>query len=220
MDPEAKRARLTVAFPKGKLLDETLPLFEKAGLYHPALADPGRRLLFENDAGDRFLVVRAADVPAYVEHGGADLGVAGLDVLSEYPDELYQPVDLGVGYCRMCVAKPKGTDLDARPGTRLKVATKYPRVAGTHFAARGITVEIIKLYGSMELAPLVGMADCIVDLVSTGRTLKENGLEEVETIWESTARLVVNRVSMKMKHARIAPLIGTLAGLAVNRKAG
>ena len=218
MNADAQPARLTVAFPKGKLLDETLPLFEKAGLHHPALADPGRRLIFENDAGDRFLVVRAADVPAYVEHGGADLGVAGLDVLYEHPDEMYQPVDLGVGYCRMCVAKPKGTDLDGRPGTRLKVATKYPRVAGTHFAARGVTVEIIKLYGSMELAPLVGMADCIVDLVSTGRTLKENGLEEVETIWESTARLVVNRVSMKMKHARIAPLIGTLAGLAVERK--
>jgi len=211
-------ARLTVAFPKGKLLDETLPLFEQVGLYHPGLADPGRRLLFENPQGDRFLVVRAADVPPYVEHGGADLGVAGLDVLNEYPDELYQPVDLGVGYCRMCVARPKGADLDARPGTRLRVATKYPRVAGTHFAARGVTVEIIKLYGSMELAPLVGMADCIVDLVSTGRTLKENGLEEVETIWESTARLVVNRVSMKTKHGRIAPVIEGLQRLAAERE--
>jgi len=211
-------ARLTVAFPKGKLLDETLPLFEQVGLYHPGLADPGRRLLFENPQGDRFLVVRAADVPPYVEHGGADLGVAGLDVLNEYPDELYQPVDLGVGYCRMCVARPKGADLDARPGTRLRVATKYPRVAGTHFAARGVTVEIIKLYGSMELAPLVGMADCIVDLVSTGATLRENGLEEVETIWASTARLVVNRVSMKMKHGRIGPLIEGLAKLAAEAK--
>jgi ATP phosphoribosyltransferase len=218
MPPQDPGTRLTAAFPKGKLLDETLPLFEKAGLYHPGLADPGRRLLFENDEGDRFLVVRAADVPPYVEHGGADLGVAGLDVLAEYPDDLYQPVDLGVGYCRMCVARPQGKDLDARPGTRLRVATKYPRVAGTHFAARGVTVEIIKLYGSMELAPLVGLADCIVDLVSTGRTLKENGLTEVETIWESTARLVVNRVSMKLKHARIAPLIDALARVAAERK--
>jgi len=216
--PSGAINRLTVAFPKGKLLDETLPLFEKVGLYHPGLAAVDRRLLFENESGDRFLVVRAADVPAYVEYGGADLGVVGLDVLSEHPDDLYQPVDLRVGYCRMCVAKPRGADLEHRPGTRLRVATKYPKAAESHFAARGQTVEIIKLYGSMELAPLVGMADCIVDLVSTGRTLKENGLEEVETIWESTARLVVNRVSMKTKHGRIAPVIDGLARLAAERR--
>ncbi len=204
---------LTVALPKGKLLDETLPLFEKVGLYHADITGPGRKLLFENDAGDRFLVVRAADVPAYVEHGGADLGVVGVDVLAEYPDDLYQPVDLGLGYCRMCVAAPKGHDIFKQAGTRLKVATKYPLAAEKHFLAKGVNVEIIKLYGSMELAPLVGMADCIVDLVSTGQTLKENGLVEVETLWESTARLVVNRVSMKTKHGRIAPLIEGLAKL-------
>jgi len=201
---------ITIALSKGKLLEETLPLFRAVGLYHEGLDDPGRRLLFENPDGDRFLVVRAADVPAYVEHGGADLGVAGRDVLAEYPDALYEPVDLGVGYCRMAVATRQGFSLDDRPGTRLRVATKYPAVAEAHFLSKGVTVEIIKLYGSMELAPLVGMADCIVDLVSTGRTLKENGLVELETIWESTARLVVNRASMKVKHARLAPLLEAL----------
>ncbi|MDH5527260.1 MAG: ATP phosphoribosyltransferase [Nitrospirota bacterium] len=201
---------ITVALAKGKLLDDTLPLFVAAGLDPRGLDDPGRKLLFESPNGDRFLVVRAADVPVYVEHGGADMGVAGLDVLAEYPDELYQPVDMRVGYCRMSVAAQKGVGLDDRPGTRVRVATKYPRVAEAHFLSKGLAVDIIKLYGSMELAPLVGMADCIVDLVSTGRTLKENGLVEVETIWESTARLVVNRASMKLKHARLAPLLAAL----------
>ncbi|MBI5137851.1 MAG: ATP phosphoribosyltransferase [Nitrospirae bacterium] len=210
---------LTVAFAKGKLLDDTLPLFQAIGLYHPDLANPGRKLLFENAQGDRFLVVRATDVPAYVDYGGADLGVAGLDVLMEYPDDLYQPVDLGIGYCRMCVAAPAGHGLDDRPGTRLRVATKYPRTAEEHFLAKGMGVEIIKLYGSMELAPLVGMADCIVDLVSTGQTLRENGLVELETIWESTARVVVNRASMKIKHGRLAPLLEGLREAAAGLKA-
>lgn len=210
---------ITVALAKGKLLDETLPLFKEAGLYHPDLTNPGRKLLFENDQGDRFLVVRATDVPAYVEHGGADIGVAGMDILAEQEDELYLPVDLGVGYCRMCVAAQAGKDLDDRPGTRLRVATKYPKAAEAHFLSKGISIEIIKLYGSMELAPLVGMADCIVDLVSTGRTLKENGLVEVETIWDSTARVVVNRVSMKVKHSRLGPILERLAQVAAERKA-
>jgi len=210
---------VTVALAKGKLLDETLPLFEQAGCYHRDLPNPGRKLLFENDRGDRFLVVRATDVPSYVEHGGADLGVAGLDVLNEYPGDLYQPVDLEVGYCRMSVAAARGVDLDNRPGTRLTVATKYPKTAERHFRSKGMSVDIIKLYGSMELAPLVGMADCIVDLVSTGRTLKENGLLELETIYESTARVVVNRVSMKTKHSRIAPLLADLQRFAAQKKA-
>jgi len=201
---------LTVALAKGKMLDATLPLFEKAGLYHQDLPNPGRKLLFENDNGDRFLVVRATDVPSYVDYGGADLGVAGLDVLKEYPDDLYQPVDLKLGYCRMSIAAPAGYDLDHRPGTRLRVATKYPKTASKYFLARGMSVEIIKLYGSMELAPLVGMADCIVDLVSTGNTLRENGLVELDTIWESTARVVVNRASMKIKHERLAPVLAAL----------
>ncbi|MFQ5508652.1 MAG: ATP phosphoribosyltransferase [Leptospirillia bacterium] len=211
---------ITIAFAKGKMLDDTLPLFKEAGLYHKDIANPGRKLMFEDKAGDRFLVVRAADVPAYVTYGGADLGVAGLDVLSEFPEPLYQPVDLGLGYCRMCVAVPRGFSIDDRPGTRLKVATKYPKAAERHFLAKGMTVEIIKLYGSMEIAPLVGMADCIVDLVSTGATLKENGLVETETLWESTARVVVNRVSMKVKHARIAPILADLAKLSAAREAG
>ncbi len=208
---------VTIALAKGKLLDDTLPLFKAAGLYHEDLTDPGRKLLFTNDNGDRFLVVRATDVPPYIAHGGADLGVAGRDILGEYPEELYQPVDLNVAHCRMCVARPADKDLDDRPGTRLRVATKYPNAAETHFAAKGISIEIIKLYGSMELAPLVGMADCIVDLVSTGRTLKENGLVEVETLWHSTARLVVNRASMKTKHDRLAPILATLAEVAAAR---
>ncbi len=209
---------LTVALAKGKLLDDTLPLFEAAGLYHSGLADPGRKLLFENEIGDRFLVVRATDVPSYVDYGGADLGVAGLDVLHEYPEDLYQPVDLQVGYCRMSIAAPRGYDLDDRPGTRLRVATKYPKTAEKYFLAKGMSVEIIKLYGSMELAPLVGMADCIVDLVSTGKTLKENGLVELDTIWESTARVVVNRASMKIKHSRLAPILDALQRAAAERK--
>ena len=209
---------LTVALAKGKLLDDTLPLFEKAGLYHKDLPNPGRKLLFENEMGDRFLIVRATDVPSYVDYGGADLGVAGLDVLAEYPDALYQPVDLGVGYCRMSIAAPVGYDLDKRPGSRLKVATKYPKIAADYFLAKGMSVEIIKLYGSMELAPLVGMADCIVDLVSTGNTLKENGLVELDTIWESTARVAVNRASMKTKHGRLAPVLAALQQAANERK--
>jgi ATP phosphoribosyltransferase len=209
---------LTVALAKGKLLDDTLPLFKKAGLYHKDLPNPGRKLLFENEMGDRFLIVRATDVPSYVDYGGADLGVAGLDVLAEYPDALYQPVDLGVGYCRMSIAAPEGYDLNNRPGSRLKVATKYPKIAAGYFLAKGMSVEIIKLYGSMELAPLVGMADCIVDLVSTGKTLKENGLVELDTIWESTARVAVNRASMKTKHSRLAPVLAALQQAANERK--
>jgi ATP phosphoribosyltransferase len=162
----------------------------------------------------QLVVVRAADTPTYVQHGGADLGIAGRDVLVEHGGEgLYQPVDLGIAACRMMVAVRKGFDYDAvvRQGARLRVATKYIRTAREHFAAKGVHIDLIKLYGSMELAPLVGLADAIVDLVSTGKTLKANGLVAVEEIMPVSARLIVNQAALKTKRATLQPLIDAFA---------
>ena len=206
---------ITLALSKGRILDDTLPLLESVGIgVDPAVLDSRRLILPTADPGLRLIIVRASDVPTYVQYGAADLGVAGKDVLLEHGgDGLYQPIDLGIGRCRMCVATRRGFDYAAavRRGSRLRVATKYVGVAREHFAAKGVHVDPIKLYGSMELAPLVGLADAIVDLVSTGSTLKANDLVEVEEIMPISSRLVVNRASLKIRHAELAPLIAALA---------
>lgn len=203
---------MTLALPKGRILRDTLALLESCGVSCAHVLDDSRRLVFDVP-GFRFLVVRSQDVATYVEHGAADLGVVGKDVLLEQEPEVYEPLDLGFGYCRLVVAEPAGAG--ARGGgawSRVRVATKYPRLAEVHFRAKGIQVEIIKLYGSIELAPLVGLSEQIVDLVSTGETLRQNGLTEVETILESTCRLVVNRASMKTRTGPISDLIRAFRG--------
>jgi ATP phosphoribosyltransferase len=208
---------ITLALSKGRILDDTLPLLARIGIdVDPAVLDSRRLILPTADPGLRLIIVRASDVPTYVQYGAADLGVAGKDVLLEHGgDGLYQPIDLGIGRCRMCVATKRGFDYAAavRRGARLRVATKYVSVAREHFAAKGVHVDPIKLYGSMELAPLVGLADAIVDLVSTGSTLKANDLVEVEEIMPISSRLVVNQASLKTRHAALAPLLGRLARL-------
>ncbi|MFM1989864.1 MAG: phosphoribosyltransferase [Pseudomonadota bacterium] len=206
---------ITLALSKGRILDDTLPLLKAVGIdVDPAVLDSRRLILPTADPGLRLIIVRASDVPTYVQYGAADLGVAGKDVLLEHGgDGLYQPIDLGIGRCRMCVATKRGFDYAAavRRGQRLRVATKYVSVAREHFAGKGVHVDPIKLYGSMELAPLVGLADAIVDLVSTGSTLKANDLVEVEEIMRISSRLVVNQASLKMRHAELAPLLDRLA---------
>ncbi len=206
---------ITLALSKGRILDDTLPLLARIGIaVDPAVLDSRKLILPTADPGLRMIIVRASDVPTYVQYGAADLGVAGKDVLLEHGGEgLYQPIDLGIGRCRMCVATKRGFDYAAavRRGARLRVATKYVTVAREHFAAKGVHVDPIKLYGSMELAPLVGLADAIVDLVSTGSTLKANDLVEVEEIMPISSRLVVNQASLKTRHAELAPLLGRLA---------
>ncbi|BAU58535.1 ATP phosphoribosyltransferase [Halorhodospira halochloris] len=204
------RQTLTLALSKGRILDETLPLLATCGIEPVESPDSSRKLIIETNRDDlRLLIVRASDVPTYVEHGGADLGVAGRDVLLESRGEsIYDPVDLGIARCRLMVAGPTGSSLDI---PRPRVATKFVELARQHFAAQGRQAEIIKLYGSMELAPLVGMADLIVDLVDTGNTLRANGLEPLETITEISSRLVVNKASLKMEHQRIGALIEDLA---------
>lgn len=196
---------LTLALSKGRILDESLPLLEHVGIA-PA-GDIDRLLRVPSTRADVSLVmIRPADVPTYVEHGAADLGIVGKDVLMEHGgSDLYEPLDIGIAQCRMSVAAIKG--YVAPRNRRLRIATKYPEIARRFYAARGEQVEIIKLYGSMELAPLVGLADQIVDLVATGNTLRANGLVEVEKICDISSRLVVNKASMKMKHAAIQHLI-------------
>jgi ATP phosphoribosyltransferase len=202
---------ITLALAKGRIFEETRPLLERAGVR--AVEDPetSRKLILATQRADlRLLVVRAADVATYVQYGAADLGVAGLDLLAEHGGQgLYQPLDLGIAKCRMVVAVPEGFDYAAavRQGARLRVATKYIGTAREHFAAKGVHVDLIKLYGSMELAPLVGLADAIVDLVDTGNTLKANKLRVVEEIMPVSSRLIVNPASMKLKREAIAPLI-------------
>lgn len=199
---------ITIALSKGKLLDPTLALFEQAGFGGYVIKDDDRRLIWEHPQnGHRLLIVRPSDVPAYVEHGAADVGVVGKDVLLEQNPDVYEPVDLGLGKCKLVVAKPQGQTSYQRLSSKLRVATKYPNMTERYFNQQGVPVEIIKLYGSIELAPLVGLADRIVDLVSTGKTLKANNLEEEDLIIWSTARLIVNRASMKMKHDVISRLI-------------
>jgi ATP phosphoribosyltransferase len=206
---------ITIALSKGRIYDETAPLLRAAGIVARDDPESSRRLVLRTNRPDvRLLIVRAADVPTYVQHGAADLGVAGKDVLDEHGGAgLYQPLDLGVARCRMVVAVPVGFDYRraVRQGARLRVATKYVRTAREHFAAKGVHVDLIRLYGSMELAPLTGLADAIVDLVSTGRTLRANRLKAVEEIGPVSARLVVNQTALKVKRAAIQPLIEAFA---------
>ncbi len=204
-------ATLTLALAKGRIFEETVPLLERAGIRPAEDAEKSRKLILgTNDPQLRLILVRAADVPTYVQYGAADLGVAGRDLLAEHGGQgLYQPLDLGIAKCRMAVAVPEGFDYAAavRQGARLRVATKYIATAREHFAAKGVHVDLIKLYGSMELAPLVGLADAIVDLVDTGNTLKANRLKAVEDILPVSSRLIVNPASLKLKRERLAPLI-------------
>ncbi|HEX8502829.1 MAG TPA: ATP phosphoribosyltransferase [Pyrinomonadaceae bacterium] len=197
---------LTVAIAKGRMQQDALGLLARAGVRVGAEALASRRLAVEDESGGyRFVFVKPADVPVYVEHGIADCGVVGRDVLLESEADLLQPLDLGINRCLIAVAAPEGVSVE-RTGV-LHVATKYPRVAAAHFGSRGVPVEIIQLSGSVELAPVLGLSDCIVDLVETGRTLEENGLRVVETITESTGRLVVNRASYQLKAGAVGALI-------------
>lgn len=206
---------VTLALSKGRIFDETLPLLQAAGIRVMEDPEKSRKLILPTDRdGLRVVIVRATDVPTYVQYGGADLGVTGLDTLIEHGGQgLYQPLDLGIACCRVSVAVRSDFDYAnaVRQGSRLRVATKYVSIARDFFAAKGVHVDLIKLYGSMELAPLTGLADAIVDLVSTGGTLKANQLVEVERIMDISARLVVNQAALKLKQAPIRGLIDAFA---------
>ena len=204
---------LTLALPRGRILDEAVELFKRAGMDLGAAekARAGRRLIIPiEEIGLRVLIVRDADVPAYVEHGAADLGIAGRDVLEEQDRDLYEPLDLGIGRCRMVVAEPEDRPVDESAQVHLRYATKFPEITRRHLQARGTVAEVIKLYGSIEIAPLVGLADRIVDLVSSGETLRQHHLREVETIFPVSARLCVGRVAAKLRGDRIDDLIARL----------
>jgi len=206
---------ITLALSKGRIFEETLPLLKAAGI--EVLEDPekSRKLIIGTTRADvRVVLVRATDVPTYVQYGGADIGVAGKDVLLEHGGQgLYQPLDLRIAKCRMSVAVRDDFDYESavKQGSRLRVATKYTSCARDHFADKGVHVDVIKLYGSMELAPLTGLADAIVDLVSTGSTLKANHLVEVEHIMDISARLVVNQAALKLKREPIRQIIDAIA---------
>jgi len=207
---------ITIALSKGRIFEETLPLLAAAGIVPAEDPEKSRKLIIGTNRDDvRVVIVRASDVPTYVQYGAADLGIAGKDVLLEHGGAgLYQPLDLNIAKCRMCVAAPAGFDYAAavRRGARLRIATKYISVAREHFAAKGVHVDLIKLYGSMELAPLAGLAEAIVDLVSSGSTLKANNLVEVEEIMSISSRLVVNQAALKMKRDLLQPVIAAFEG--------
>ncbi|MBL8382436.1 MAG: ATP phosphoribosyltransferase [Burkholderiales bacterium] len=210
---------ITLALSKGRIFEETLPLLEAVGIRVTDDPERSRKLILATDRHDtRVIIVRASDVPTYVQYGAADIGVAGSDVLQEAEakggnDGLYRPLDLGIGRCRMMVAVPDAFDYESavRRGARIRVATKYVSIAREHFAAKGMHVDLIKLYGSMELAPLIGLADAIVDLVSTGATLKANRLRAVEEIGAVSSRLIVNQAALKTKRPAVQALIDAFA---------
>jgi ATP phosphoribosyltransferase len=214
---------LTLALSKGRTFDETLPLLAAVGIVPLEDPETSRKLIIDTgQPGTSVVIVRAADVPTYVQYGAADLGIAGKDVLLEHGGEgLYQPLDLEIGRCRMAVATRRGFDLAGmmQRGARIRVATKYVKTAREYFAAKGIHVDLIKLYGSMELAPLCGLADVIVDLISTGNTLKANDLVAVEDIMPISARLIVNPAALKLKRERVQPLLDALVRVIVARRA-
>ncbi|MDG1454445.1 MAG: ATP phosphoribosyltransferase [Methylophilaceae bacterium] len=202
---------ITIALSKGRIFDETAPLLAAAGIHSKEEPGSSRKLILGTNREDvRLIIVRASDVPTYVQYGAADIGIAGKDVLDEHGgDGLYQPLDLQIAKCKMMVAVRKGFDYEAviRQGARLKVVTKYVKTAREHFAEKGMHVDLIKLYGSMELGPLVGLADAIVDLVSTGGTLKANNLEAVEHVGDVSSRLIVNQASLKLKRSALQPIL-------------
>ncbi|HMV53343.1 MAG TPA: ATP phosphoribosyltransferase [Rhodocyclaceae bacterium] len=213
---------ITIALSKGRIFDETLPLLDAAGIVPADNPESSRKLIIGTNRADvRIVIVRASDVPTYVQYGAADLGIAGKDVLLEHGGAgLYQPLDLEIAKCRMSVAVPQGFDYvqAVQRGARLRVATKYIHTAREHFAGKGVHVDLIKLYGSMELAPLAGLAEAIVDLVSSGGTLKANNLVEVEQIMPISSRLIVNQASLKVKREALQPVIDCFAA-AVARQA-
>ena len=213
---------ITLALSKGRIFDESLPLLAAAGITVTEDPETSRKLILStNQPGVRVVLVRATDVPTYVEYGGADVGVTGLDVLIEHGGAgLYQPLDLRIAQCHMAVAAPEGFDYASavRQGSRITVATKYPEIARRFFADKGVHVDLVKLYGSMELAPLTGLADAIVDLVSTGKTLAANQLVEVEHIMDISSRLVVNQAALKLKTALIRPIIDAFAAAVAPEK--
>jgi len=214
---------LTIALSKGRIFNEALGLLIAAGIMPAEDPDTSRKLIIgSNHPAVRFIIVRASDVPTYVQHGAADLGVSGKDVLLEHGgDGLFQPVDLGIGRCRLVVAAKRGFDYAGliKRGARLRVATKYVATAREHFAAKGMHVDLIKLYGSMELAPLVGLAEAIVDLVSSGNTLKANDLVVVEEIMPISSRLIVNPAALKLKRDAIQPVLEAIAGAVAAERA-
>jgi ATP phosphoribosyltransferase len=202
---------ITIALSKGRIFDESMPLLEAAGIIPTEEPGSSRKLIIPSHHPEvRFLLVRASDVPTYVARGAADIGIAGLDVLLEHPSEgLYQPLDLKIGRCKMAVAASESFDYPNMINAcgRIKVATKYVNTTRQHFAKKGLHVDIIKLYGSMELAPLVGLSDVIVDLVSSGRTLIENNLKIVEEIMPISSRLIIHKAALKLKDDQLAPIL-------------
>ena len=213
---------ITIALSKGRIFEETLPLLAAAGIVPQEDPETSRKLIIDTNRSEvRLIIVRASDVPTYVQYGAADMGIAGKDVLNEHGGQgLYQPLDLQIACCRMMVAVREGYDYAGRvqAGARIRVATKYVNAAREHFASKGVHIDLIKLYGSMELAPLVGLSDAIVDLVSTGATLKANGLVAVEQISSISSRLIVNQAGLKLKRALIQPVMDSFA-MAVNKAA-
>lgn len=202
---------ITIALPKGRLAELSMDYFGERGIFSEEMKDEKtRKLTFLSNCGKyKIILVRASDVPVYVEHGAADVGVVGKDMILEYEPDVYEPKDLEFGYCRMSIAKPKDKDinLDFQEWGNLRVATKFTNIAKNYFKENGVNAEIIKLYGSIELAPILGLSDVIVDIVSSGKTLEENGLEEIKVLFESTARMIINKVSMKHKYVEIKKLI-------------
>jgi ATP phosphoribosyltransferase len=214
-------SQITIALSKGRIFEETLPLLQAAGIVPQDDPETSRKLILSTNRKDvRLIIVRASDVPTYVQYGAADLGIAGKDVLYEHGGTgLYQPLDLKIARCKMMVAVRADFDYagSVRRGARLAVATKYVKIAREHFAAKGMHVDLIKLYGSMELAPLVGLADAIVDLVSTGGTLRANNLQAVEEIMPISSRLVVNQASLKLKRSQVQPIIDVFSETVAKR---
>lgn len=212
---------ITLALSKGRIFDETLPFLESAGIRPLENPETSRKLIIETSRPDlRLVIVRASDTPTYVRYGAADLGIAGKDVLLEGGSVgLYQPLDLNIAACRMVVAARSDFDYAGavRRGARLRVATKYVQIAREHFGAKGVHVDLIKLYGSMELAPLVGLAEAIVDLVSTGNTLRANNLSVVEEIQPISSRLIINQAALKLKHDTLQPLVDAFSRTVTGR---
>jgi ATP phosphoribosyltransferase len=212
---------ITIALSKGRIFDDTAPLLKAAGVVALDNPETSRKLILATNRADvRLIIVRAADVPTYVQYGAADMGIAGKDVLLEHGGAgLYQPLDLNIACCRMMVAVHDDFDYESavRQGARLRVATKYLQTAREHFAEKGMHVDLIKLYGSMELAPLVGLADAIVDLVSSGNTLKANHLKAVEEIMPISARLVINQAALKLKRNTIQPMLEAFSAAVVTQ---
>ena len=204
--------KITIALSKGRIFEQTIPLLERIGITCNENPETSRKLILDTNQKDiKLIIVRATDVPTYVEYGAADIGITGKDILDEYMGEgLYQPIDLNIGRCKMMVAAKQDFDYvgAVKRGVRLKVATKYVKTAKEHFAKKGMHIDLIKLYGSMELAPLVGLADVIVDLVSTGKTLKANNLIAVEDICDISSRLIINQASLKLKRELLQPILG------------